>query len=718
VEGASGSVYGQHVNEQTRARYPDSSGHVEREGVRIAYDVYGRGEPTVVLLPTWSVIHARHWKAQIPYLARHARVVTFDGRGNGGSDRPSSVEAYLDDEYVRDAISVMDHTDTADALLVGLSCGAAWAIQLAAEHPERVRGLAAIAPSVGLAPGHPERAIVARFLEELETDEDWAKHNLHYMRRDYEGFLRFFFARMFTEPHSTKQVEDCVGWALETDAEALGYSYVARGLCRSEGTRDLLRRVRCPVLVLHGDRDAIRPHTEGVALADASGGRLITLAGSGHGPHARSPVPVNEALRGFLEDTSGRPTLDPTAHHENGRRRALFISSPIGLGHARRDVAIAQELRRLVPDLEVDWLAQDPVTRVLEREGERVHPMSRHLASESGHWESESAEHDLHCFQAWRRMDEILCANYMVFHDLVREQRYDLWVGDEAWEIDYYLHEHPSEKRAPYAWLTDFVGWLPMEDGGAHEELLTADYNAEMIEHIAEHPDVRDRALFVGDPDDIVSDRLGPDLPLIRDWTERNFDFSGYVTGFDPAEFGDRERLRAELGYRPREQVCIVSVGGSGVGESLLRKVIAAYPAAREAVPDLRMIVVAGPRIDPASLPAADGLQVCRYVHDLYRHLAACDLAVVQGGLTTAMELTANRRPFVYFPLAHHFEQNFHVRHRLERYGAGRCMSFAESEPADIAAAIADEIGRDVDYRAVETSGARRAAERIAELLE
>jgi predicted glycosyltransferase len=228
---------------------------------------------------------------------------------------------------------------------------------------------------------------------------------------------------------------------------------------------------------------------------------------------------------------------------------------------------------------------------------------------------------------------------------------------------------------------------------------------------------VRDRALFVGDQDDIVPDRLGPDLPLIRDWTEKNFDFAGYVTGFDPAKLGDRERLRAELGYAPGEQVCIVSVGGSGVGESLLRKVIAAFPAARQAVPDLRMIVVAGPRIDPASLPAADGLEVKRYVHDLYRHLAASDLAVVQGGLTTGMELTANKRPFIYFPLAHHFEQNFHVRHRLERYRAGRCMSFAESEPADIATAIAEEIGREVDYRDVETSGARRAARRIAELL-
>ena len=104
-------------------------------------------------------------------------------------------------------------------------------------------------------------------------------------------------------------------------------------------------------------------------------------------------------------------------------------------------------------------------------------------------------------------------------------------------------------------------------------------------------------------------------------------------------------------------------------------------------------------------------------MHDLYRHLAACDLAVVQGGLTTAMELTANRRPFIYFPLKHHFEQNLHVRHRLERYGAGRRMSFEESEPDDIAVAIAEEIGREVDYLPVETDGARRAAERLAEML-
>jgi predicted glycosyltransferase len=305
----------------------------------------------------------------------------------------------------------------------------------------------------------------------------------------------------------------------------------------------------------------------------------------------------------------------------------------------------------------------------------------------------------------------------MLFHDVTSEDHYDLWIADEGWEIDHFLHEHPELKKSNYAWLTDFVGFLPMPDGGEREAFLTADYNAEMVEHVADHPQVRDRAIFVGNPEDIVDERLGPDLPMIRDWTEEHYDFAGYVTGFDPAELGDRAALRDELGYGDDEKVCVVTVGGSGVGESLLRRVIEAHPAAKRAVPELRMIVVAGPRIDPDSLPYLDGLEVRPYVHNLYRHLAACDLAVAQGGLTTSMELTANGRPFIYFPLKHHFEQNFHVHHRLQRYGAGRKMDYDDSPPDAIAEAIAQEVGRKVDYRPVETDGARRAAERLAEML-
>ena len=692
--------------EQSRARYPDSSGYIKRDGVRLYYEVYGSGEPTVFLLPTWSIIHSRHWKMQIPYLARHCRVITFDGRGNGRSDRPAA--GYGEAEFAADALAVMDATATERAVMVSLSVGAQRALILAAEHPDRVTGAVFIGPAVPLASplGDGTRYLLD---EVLPTEEGWPKEKFAGFLRDYRGFLEFFFSQMFTEPHSTKPTEDCIGWGLETTAETLIATEIGNGLDEPTA-RELCGRVRCPVLVIQGTADAITGPGRGIALAEATGGNLVLLEGSGHGPHVRDPVKVNLLLREFAVPPPARPRWARGAARP---KRALYISSPIGLGHAQRDIAIAGELRKLHPGLQVDWLAQHPVTTMLEARGEHVHPASAHLASESGHIESESAEHDLHAFQAIRRMDEILLANFMVFHDLTREEDYDLWIGDESWELDYYLHENPEQKRAAYAWLTDFVGWLPMPGGGEPEALLTADYNAEMIEQIARYPRIRDRAIFVGDPDDIVPDAFGPGLPRIRDWTEQHYDFAGYITGFDPGRLSDRQAL----GYGDDERVCLVTVGGSGVGGALLRKVIAAYPEAKERVPALRMIVVAGPRIDPASLPSHDGLEIRPYVHELYRHLAACDLAVVQGGLTTTMELTASRRPFLYFPLARHFEQNYHVRHRLDHYRAGRCMDYQAAGPADIAAAIATEIGRGVDYRPVATDGAARAASMLASLL-
>jgi UDP:flavonoid glycosyltransferase YjiC (YdhE family) len=314
-------------------------------------------------------------------------------------------------------------------------------------------------------------------------------------------------------------------------------------------------------------------------------------------------------------------------------------------------------------------------------------------------------------------MDEILVANFMVFQEVVEEGLYDLVIGDEAWEVDHFWHENPELKRGDHVWLTDFVGYLPMPDGGEHEAFLTTDYNAEMIEHIARYPRIRDSAIFVGNADDIVPDSFGDGLPSIRGWTEEHFSFAGYITGFTPPGPDEVPAIRAQLGYRDDERVCVVAVGGSGVGRALLEKVIAAYPMAKRLLPELRMVVVSGPRIDPGTLPSHPGLEIHGYVDRLYRHLSVCDLAVVQGGLTTTMELTAAKRPFLYFPLQHHFEQNFHVRHRLDRYGAGQCMDYTTSDPDLIVAAITDHIGEEVAYRDVETDGAAQAARVIAELI-
>jgi hypothetical protein len=234
-------------------------------------------------------------------------------------------------------------------------------------------------------------------------------------------------------------------------------------------------------------------------------------------------------------------------------------------------------------------------------------PASAWLASESRLFEDECGEHDLNAFQAIRRMDSILVNNFMVFHDVVEQESYDLVVADEAWDVDHLLHENPELKRFAFAWMTDFVGWLPMPAGGSEEAALTADYNAEMIEQRARFARVRDRSIFVGSPADVVPASFGPGLPEIRDWMADNYDYAGYVSGFDVNALPEREQLRAELGMPSGRRTCLVTVGGTGVGRALLDRVLDAIPLARRQAPDLRFVVVTGPRIDPGSLPRRRG---------------------------------------------------------------------------------------------------------------
>jgi len=698
----------------SRALEPVQTGSVELRGVGVGYELFGEGEDTIVLLPPWAIIHSRFWKAQIPYLARHFRVVSFDARGNGRSDRPIRADDYAVAVEAEHALAVLDHVGVDRCVLVA-HCGAApLALLLAAEHPERVAGAVFMSPALPLTPPLPERT-GHDFEAELPEYEGWAKSNRHHWREDFRDYLEFFFSRCYTEPHSTKQIEDCVSWGLQTSGETLALTIDAPDL--DEDLHQLLERLRCPLLVTQGDEDAIVPPDRGPKFAELTGAQLVEFKAVGHCPHSRHPVRFNLILRDFAERVlDRRPPRLAWRRAVRRSKRALLISSPIGLGHAWRDVAIARELRGIMPELEIDWLAQDPVTRVLEACGERIHPASRLLANESSHIAAESHGHELNVFEAWRRMDEILLANFMVFHDVVRDQPYDLLIGDEAWELDYYLHENPELKTAPFCFLTDFVGWLPMPEGGEREAKLTADYNAEMIEQIARFPRIRDKAIFVGNPADIVPHSFGDGLPEIRPWVEEHFEFSGYALAPDAAPT-DRESLRAELGFGPNEAVCVVTVGGSGVGASLLRRTIDALPHAQQRVPDLRMIAVCGPRINPASFPAHDRLEVLPYVDRLSRHLAACDVAVVQGGLTTCMELAAAKRPFIYFPLHRHFEQNVHVRHRLERYRAGQAMAYDTATPESIGSTIADALHAHIDTADVERDGAARAANLIAALI-
>lgn len=155
---------------------PDTSGYVVNDGVRVYYETYGQGRPTLLLMPTWAIVHSRFWKMQVPYLARHFRVVTFDPRGNGRTDRPEDPAAYGQEAVAADAVAVLDATETDAAVVLAWCNGTIWSMLLAQAHPDRVHGLVSIATNFPLTPAHPARREYT-FGDRLDTEDGWAKEN-------------------------------------------------------------------------------------------------------------------------------------------------------------------------------------------------------------------------------------------------------------------------------------------------------------------------------------------------------------------------------------------------------------------------------------------------------------------------------------------------------------------------------------------------------------
>lgn len=679
---------------------PRREGFVDRGGVKSWYAQYGDAGPWLAFAPIFQIAHSHLLRGVLPNLSQHYRVVVMDLRGNGRSDRPRTQEQYSFDHYYADFVAVLDRLEVERAAVVGISATAMTAIRLAAEQPQRVAHLVLVGGWV------ERRLAVPAALEAVQA-------NLARMRADWPAYLDEFFTLCFPEPHSTKPFEDAVrdGWSTDGEAVAMGLAgWLGQDMRAAAAT------VRCPTLVIHGDNDQRVPYAQGeLAARLIPGARLVTVGQGGHLLPARDPVAFCRMLDEF---TAVAPARSTWVRAMARKRKALFVSSAIGLGHVQRDLAIARAMRARQPDLEVDWFTVPPASSYLEREGERLHPITARLANESRHFESLAGEHDLQAFFALRTMDEVMARNFMVFAELLREEHYDIVIGDEAWEVDYHFHENPELKRQPFVFLTDFVGCLPMEEGDEREAFLCADRNADEIEHVARYPWIRDRAIFVGNPEDVPALPFGPGLPVIRDWTRRNFSFSGYALPFDPASLADTEALRARHGYGRDEKIVIAAVGGTAVGTPLLRKIAETFPWMKQQVPGLRMVLVAGPRVPREALPAHEGLDVLPYVHNLFEHLACADLAMVQGGLSTCMELVATRRPFLSFPLERHFEQCIHVQHRLHNYCADCAVRFHEVTARELAEKALQTMHAPVSYKPVETDGAVRAAEQILAVME
>ena len=284
-----------------RALEPTLTGyaHNPADGVRSYYEAFGsqQAADTIVFLPTWSLVHSRVWKMQAPYFARRGfRVVTFDGRGNGNSDRPAC--GYTTNDFTQDTLAVCDALGIERAALVGYSAGGRWGIQFAAQYPERVSQLVLIAPSVRLHGG--ARLALDAFLANPPDREGWNKFNAVHWREQYDDFVIWFVSQLFSEPHSTKPFDNFVAWGHETSPDVLIATTVESA---SPHIAEHARSITCPVLLIHGSDDQVAPLTLSTDLLDVlPDARLVILEGSGHAPSARDPVKVNLLIHAFLNE--------------------------------------------------------------------------------------------------------------------------------------------------------------------------------------------------------------------------------------------------------------------------------------------------------------------------------------------------------------------------------------------------------------------------------
>ncbi len=279
---------------------PSSAGLVERDGVRLAYQVFGDAPRAVLLLPTWPIVHSDFWRLQVPHLAERYAVVAFDGRGNGASDRPTDPESYSPQVSVQDALAVMDATGLDRVPILSVSLGAECAALMAAEHPERVQAAIFIAPYLAVGPQTLERqAAAARFDDHLASHDGWFRWNRHYWMANWEDFLQFFFSQCFTEPDSQRFIDHFVAMGRQTTPDVIAATEAAAQL---EGTElvGVLRAVRCPTMVIHGRDDAIAPVGWGIMAAEIMGARLHVLDGAGHEPELREASETNRLIDDFL----------------------------------------------------------------------------------------------------------------------------------------------------------------------------------------------------------------------------------------------------------------------------------------------------------------------------------------------------------------------------------------------------------------------------------
>ena len=396
-------------------------------------------------------------------------------------------------------------------------------------------------------------------------------------------------------------------------------------------------------------------------------------------------------------------------------KKVLFISGSLGLGHVGRDLEIAKMLRQLSPEIQISWLADNPATTVLEQAGEKLLPETQMLTHGNKELENSAKSHGANLTRWVMNMRKNWSKNAEIVIDLIHKYNFDLVIGDETYDLMIDLLRDPSQKQFPFVIIYDFLG-LDRVTSNPIDAIVTYYTNRIWVKTITKEPPLSEKIIFIGEMEDIQDKKFGVFLPNRRKLAETYFDFVGYILTFNPKDYMAKMKIRKKLGYG-KAPLGFCSIGGTSAGKALLDLSIKAYPLIRNEIPDFEMVMVLGPEVSLNSVKPTDGVKIVGYLPELYKHLAASDLAIVTGGGTITLELTALKKPFLYFPLENHFEQEIAVADRCKRHNAGIKMDFSKTTPESLAKEVVENIGKEVRYANIPTDGAQKAANLINELV-